>query len=224
MQNRISSAKSSFRLAGWSAILSGVFGILAIAILLYAVFSRTTWELTDEILLLFNTHNLLSIFQMLLLIPLVFAFQKLSRTKPPEMSRTMLIIGVTALGCTALFHLLYFPKILSDEYYMIPQGVFGAWLIVISYQLSGIFSRVLRWFGIVVGVGLLLVGLYEIGFGIFVDPTALRIPAPDFSSMKDPGPTMANLVVHRMLDVGSFLGVLPLPILSIILGRKLLKT
>jgi hypothetical protein len=112
---------------------------------------------------------------------------------------------------------------MMDEYYMIPQAAFGVWLVVVNWQLTGILSRGIRWFGMVVGIGLLLVGIYEIGYSIFVDPVGLKIPATDPNDLKDPGDTTANIIVHYILNVGTFMGVLTLPFWTIVLGRKLLR-
>ena len=213
----------SYRSAGWSAITSGILGLLAFAALITAVLTRTSWEITPRIWFLFNVHNAVTILQFLSMIPLAIGLYNLSHKQSPGMSRATLNIGIVTLSLTALFNLLYFPKIMSDEYYMIPQGVFGVWLIAVNWQLKSILSKGLRWFGIIVGFGLALVGVYEIGFAIFVDPSGLRIPAPDFESIKDPGDTTANIIVHLILDIGTFIGVLPFPIWAITIGRKLLR-
>ncbi|MDX2046629.1 MAG: hypothetical protein SFU87_07565 [Chitinophagaceae bacterium] len=112
---------------------------------------------------------------------------------------------------------------MSDEYYMIPQGMFGVWLIVINWQLTGILSRGIRWFGIIVGLGLALVGIFNIGYAILVDPIGLRIPAAPIKELEIPVETTANIILHNILIIGSFMGVLTLPIWTIILGRKLLR-
>ena len=214
----------SYRSGGWSAIASGTFGLLAFAALFTAVFTRTTWELTEQVLLLFNIHNALAILQFLLMIPLVVGMYNLSHKKSPGMSHTVLGIGIVALILAALFLSLFlFPKIMSDEYYMFPQAIYGIWLMVVNVNLKSVLPRWLRWFGIVVGFGLALVGVYFIGFAVFVDSSSLRIPAPNFESLKDPGDTTANIIVHIILNIGSFLGVLTLPFWSIIMGRKLLR-
>lgn len=223
MARFMSTAEFSYRNAGWAAITSGTIGILAFSSLIIAVLTRTTFEVTGQILLLFNVFHVSLILQFLLMIPMIFSLQILSRKQPPGMSQETLFTGVIALLCTALFLFLIFPKVMMDEYYMIPQAVFGAWLLVVNWQLSGILSKGIRWFGMVVGVGLFLVGIYEVGFAIFVDSTSLQIPAVDENTLVDPGPTPANIIVHHILDIGTFMGVLTLPFWTIILGRKLLR-
>ena len=213
----------SYRTARWAAIASGTIGILASSSLIIALLTRTTYEVTGQVLLLFNVFHVALILQSLLMIPLVFSLQKLSRNRAKVMSQATLVTGVITLSCTVLFLFLIFPKVMIDEYYMIPQAAFGVWLVVVNWKLAGILSRGIRWFGMVVGVGLLLVGIYIIGFSIFIDPAGLKIPAPDPNDLKDPGPTTANVIVHYILDVGTFMGVLTLPFWAIILGRKLLR-
>ena len=223
MTKLFSATGLSYRTSGWAAIASGTIGILAFSSLIIAVLTRTTFELTRQILLLFNVFHVAVILQFLLMIPMVFSLQKLSRNRARVMSRVTLVTGVITLSCTALFLFLIFPKVMMDEYYMIPQAAFGVWLVVVNWQLVGVLSRGIRWFGMVVGVGLLLVGIYELGFSIFVDPVGLKIPATDLNDIKDPGATPANIIVHYILDVGTFMGVLTLPFWAIILGRKLVR-
>ena len=213
----------SYRSAGKTAIVSGIFGILANAALLTAVMTRTTMAMTRQVYLLFRTHDALAILQFLLMIPALIALHKLSYKQLSGMSRATLRTGIVALSLIAFFLLLIFPWIMSDEYYMIPQGMFGVWLIVVNWQLKGILSRGIRWFGIVVGLGLALVGVFEIGYAILVDPIGLRIPAAPIEDLEIPVETTANIILHMILDIGSFIGVLTFPIWTIILGRKLLR-
>lgn len=213
----------SYRSAGKAAIASGIFGILAYAILMTAVMTRTNVEQTKQVFFLFRTHDVLAILQFLLMIPALIALHKLSHKQLPRMSQTTLATGIMTLSLIALFLLLIFPWIMSDEYYMIPQGMFGVWLIVINWQLTGILSRGIRWFGIIVGLGLALVGIFNIGYAILVDPIGLRIPAAPIKELEIPVETTANIILHNILIIGSFMGVLTLPIWTIILGRKLLR-
>ncbi|TAL47176.1 MAG: hypothetical protein EPN92_05160 [Chitinophagaceae bacterium] len=213
----------SYRTAGWAAIASGTLGILAYAALMTAVMTRTTMALTGQVFFLFRTHDVIVILQFLLMIPALVALHKLSHKQLQGMSRATLATGIVALSLTALFLIFIFPWIMSDEYYMIPQAMFGVWLIVVNWQLSGVLSRGIRWFGMVVGVGLLLVGIFEVGYAIFVNPIGLRIPAVPIEELEIPVETTANIILHNILVIGSFMGVLTLPIWTIILGRKLLR-
>jgi len=219
----LSTTRLSYRTAAWAAIASGTFGILAHAALMTAVMTRTTMALTGQVFFLFRTHDVVAILQFLSMIPVLIALHKLSHKQLPGMSRATLTTGIVALTLSALFLLLIFPWIMSDEYYMIPQGMFGVWLIVINWQLTGILSRGFRWFGIIIGVGLLLVGIFEIGYAICVNPIGLRIPAAPIEELEIPVETTANIILHMILNIGSLMGVLTLPIWTIILGRKLLR-
>jgi len=223
MANLFNAAGLSYRTAGWAAITSGAFGILAYAALMTAVMTRTTMTLTGQVLVLFRTHDVIAILQFLLMIPAVVALQKLSHKQLPGMSRATLATGIVALSLTAFSLIFIFPRIMSDGYYMIPQAMFGVWLMVVNWQLSGILSRGTRWFGMVVGFGLALVGIFNIGYAIFVSPIGLRIPAAPIEDLEIPVETTANIILHNILLIGSFMGVLTLPFWTIILGRKLIR-
>lgn len=223
MTNLLNPTEISYRTAGWTAIFSGIFGILAHAALMTAVITRSDMAITEQGLFLFRTHDAVAILQFLLMIPALIVLHKLSSKQLPGMSRATLTTGIVALLLTVLFLLLIFPWILSDEYYMIPQGIFGVWLVVVNWQLTGILSRGIRWFGIVVGLGLTLVGIFNIGYAIFVSPIGLRIPAAPIEELEIPVDTTANIILHMILNIGSLMGVLTLPIWTIILGRKLLR-
>ena len=131
--------------------------------------------------------------------------------------------GISALSLTVLFLLLNFPKIVGEPWYMFTQGVFGVWVILACYRLPGLLQPGLRWFGIVAGTGLALVGLFPLGYAIFVDKVILQIPAaPDEVIAKIPA-TPANIILHYILYTGTFMGVIPFPFWTILLGRKLLR-
>ena len=213
----------SYRTAGWAAIASGLFGIIAQAALMTAVMTRSTMAITGQVWFLFRTHDVIAILQFLFMIPVLLALHNLSQRQLPGISRTTLAIGIVALSLTALFLILIFPWIMSDAYYMIPQAMFGVCLIVINCQLKGAVSRGIRWFGIITGFGLLLVGISEIGYAIFVSPVGLRIPAAPIEELEIPVESTANIILHMILNIGSLMGVLMLPIWTLILGRKLLR-
>jgi hypothetical protein len=214
---------SRYRSAGWAAIICGIIGFLAFGFLVAFLIPHLTKGLRDGILI--RSHDVGVILQFLLLIPVVFGLQKLSYQRPPGMRRAMLVTGVGALSFTVLFLLLIFPKILNDTLYMFPQGVFGVWLIVVSWRMQGILSRGLRWFGMVVGFGLALVGTFPSGMAIFVpwytfgDPPAIPAVTPEVSA----GVILADNLFHQFLWIGTLLGVITLPLYTILLGTKLLR-
>jgi hypothetical protein len=106
---------------------------------------------------------------------------------------------------------------------MLPQGIFGVWLIFICLRMKGILFKGLRWFGIVVGIGLTLVGIFFVGYTIFVSIIPLRIPAASIEEASEIPITQANIYLHYFLDIGTLLGVLTLPFWTILLGRRLLR-
>jgi hypothetical protein len=112
-------------------------------------------------------------------------------------------------------------KIVSNGFYLFPQGIFGIWLIVVNWRLSGSLPGWLRWFGMIVGLGLALVGTCFIGL-CFVYPATLAIPAVPQESIKEVN-SVANTFFHQLLFSASFMGVATLPIWTILTGFQLLK-
>ena len=106
--------------------------------------------------------------------------------------------------------------------YSFPPGIVGGWLVVVCWQLAGTFSRGIRWFGIIVGLGLMIFGSFFIGYTIFVDPINLRIPAASIEEFESVPFTHVNIFLHKLIWVGSFMG-LPLPLWTILTGARLLR-
>ena len=213
-----------FRKAGWAAIASGAIGILSFVALMAAVSSRNSLIISRQGMLLFRTHDAGVILQFLLLLPAVFVLYYYLQQKSPGISKNMRNTGVAAIACTVLFLLMIFPNILADILYMFPQGIFGVWLIIINLKLKGILPVGLRWFGMIVGVGLAMVGIFPPAYAIFVDAILIHIPAPPPELIeKIPVDTPANIFLHKILFIGSFMGVLTLPFWSILLGVIFLK-
>ena len=212
----------SYRSAGRSAIASGVIGILAYGFLIGYLATRN--EDAQNGVVPIRVHDFCVILQFLFLIPVVFAFYKLIQEHSPNTLRAMLNVGVGTLCFTSLFLLLIFPRVLADVLYMFPQGIFGIWIMIACWRLKGLISKWLRWFGIIVGFGLTLVGTFPLGYAIFVDSIILQIPAPTDQVMQNiPTETAANILLHRVLWIGTFMGVLTLPIWTILIGVRLLR-
>jgi hypothetical protein len=212
----------SNRTAGRAAIASGIFGMVAYFSLIGFLLIRN--QDSQNGTLPIRVHDSCVIFQFLCLIPVLIALFKLINEENLKMTQAMLNLGIAALCFTVFFLLLIFPKILADTLYMFPQGVFGVWVILACWRLKGLIPQWLRWFGVIVGLGLLLVGIFPIGYGIFVDNIIFHIPAPKDEVMeKIPAETTANIVVHIFLYIGSFIGVLTLPIWTILIGVRLLR-
>jgi hypothetical protein len=178
MTQTFTTTTSPYRSGGWSAIASGSIGILAIGCLVgYIVYRDPALDLG---LLFEKLHSVGVILQDLLMIPVAFALYRLSQQLSHPISRLTLNVGIGALLSTVLFLLLIFPEIMSAIVYLLPQGIFGAWLIFINLRMKGVLSKGLRWFGMVVGLGLILVGTFFVGYVVFVSTIPLRIPAASF--------------------------------------------
>jgi hypothetical protein len=162
--------KISYRSLAWSIIVSGLFGVIAYGLLMYAVLGRSSGALTQPgYVMMFNLHDAVAMFQFLFLIPLVFAFHNVSLQRDNAMSRTTRIIGIISMSLVAFTLLLVFPGVLSNGIYTFPQVIFGGWLIVVCWQLDGLFPRSLRWFGMIIGFGLIIFGSFLVGYTIFVE-------------------------------------------------------
>lgn len=217
--------KISYHSAAWSVIISGILGAIAFGFLLYAVLGRGSGALVQsEYVLMFNLHDAVAMLQFLFLIPLVFAFHKLSLQRDNAMSRTTRMTGIISMSLTAFTLLLVFPGVLSNGIYTFPQAIFGGWLIVVNGQLAGLLPSPLRWFGKFIGLGLIIFGSFLVGYTLFVDPINLRIPAATIDEMERVPFTPANQFLHQLIWVGSLMGVLPLPFWTILTGIRLLRT
>ena len=212
--NNLPISTNPIRSAGWSAIASGICGLLSIAALVAYLTSRSPDPETG--ILMNRLHDGGVILQFLFMIPVAFALNKLSQ-KTYNASQNTLFVGIGAIGFVILCLILIFPKVVSDILYMVPQGIFGAWLIFTNLRIAKVLSKGIRWFGIVVGTGLMLVGLFPLGFVIFVDFSPFEIPA---AASQDFPQTLANSILHQILFTGTILGVLTLPIWTLIVGFK----
>ena len=89
-----------------------------------------------------------------------------------------------------------------------------------NWRLLGVLGRGLRWLGMIAGFGMVLVGQFPISYVIFVEPVNYFVPIPDDSPMVE---TTANNIIHLLLFIGTNIGVLPYPIWSMLVGRRLLR-
>ena len=74
-----------------------------------------------------------------------------------------------------------------------------------------------------VGFGLTLVGLFSVGYSIFVSSLILKIPAASIEEAQAVPWTRANDFLHHFIWIGSYMGVYPLPFWTIWLGFVLLR-
>jgi hypothetical protein len=212
----------SYRSAGLSAIASGVVGVVAYVFLIGFLVLRNGDAQDGAIAI--RVHDTCVILQFLFLIPVANALFALTQQQSAQKSPIMLYTGIGALCFTILFLLLIFPKVFADTLYMFPQGLFGIWLIISCWRLKKLIPQWLRWFGIIVGFGLALVATFPVGYAIFVDPIILHVPAPSNQVMnKIPAETTANILLHQFLTIGSLMGVITLPIWTMLIGVRLYK-
>jgi hypothetical protein len=212
---------SSERINGWLTISSGMFGLVAIGCLLAAVTTRTTWNPSGRAYLLFRAHDVGVTLQFLLLIPLVVELKKGRQGITPAMNSRLIVLGIGSITLVALFLILGIWGAVNDMSYMLPQGVFGAWLLVMNVLFSRFLPRWLRVFGVVVALGLLSVGTVFPGLATFVYPNMWKIPAVSVENETFVHSGI-NRELHLVLAIGSLLGVFTLPAWTLLIGSNLL--
>lgn len=209
----------SYRSTGIYAITSGIIGVFAFGFLITYLIIRD--QKFEESIYFLRLHDFGAVLQFLFLIPVVKGLYRLLQKQSFKITRISFIIGVGSLLLTALFLLLTTPKIMADVLYLFPQGIFGACLVFFNWHLKGVLSKGIRWFGIIVGAGLILAGIFPVGYAIFVDTIILQIPAASDEAVQRIPDTTANMILHQLVAVGTLLGVVTLPVWTILLGRKL---
>src|SRR4051812_27271187 len=217
LASSVTTPRSSKSVA-WPAIISGVFGLLACGFILAALFVREGSGRTMGDLM-FRGHDVAAIFQAFFMTQVVTGLYALTSATGLVVRRKSFGIALCALRITIVLLVLTVLHLINDMLYMVPLGVFGAWLLIANRDFTFL-PRYLRRLGTIAGLGLLLVGVFPILFGIFVDPKSLLGPLPrDYKDVD----SVANIVAHIILLVGTLTGVITYPIWSILLGRKLLK-
>jgi len=193
------------------------FGVLAVGV---NTMFKSRPDQVGFVDLMFRTHKVGIILQYLFMIPVAFGLHTIAHQQFPGVSRRTLALGVVSLSLTVLCSLLFILNVVADDLYLVPQGVVGAWLMIINRRLSGVFPRSITQFGTVVGFGLLLVGTFPLAYAVFVDPIGLRGPVPpDYPNPE----TTANTIIHLIFYLGTVLGVITYPVWIILLGRQLLR-
>ena len=209
------------RSAGRPAIASGLIGIGAVCFLIAYLVLRS--DNFPKAMRMGNFHDVAVIFQFLFLVPVATSLKELSQQTGKGMSRATFIIGIISISLTALFLLLGLTKAMAVVVYMLPQGIFGVWLMIVCWRLQGVLSKGLRWFGIVVGFGLALVGIFPLEYAIFVNKIIFQMPAASDEEVAKIPISHANMIAHQILWLGSPLGVLTLPFWTLLFGRILVR-
>jgi hypothetical protein len=210
---------SGNRRAGWLAIVSGIVGLAAFACLIVFLVMRPADQQTAHILL--RSHDAGVIVQSLCLIPLVLALGALARQRSPGSGRGGAVAAMVFLALVIALMVLGSAGLVADVLYMIPQGALGVWLIVVCQRNAAGLPPGLRWLGGVAGVGLILIGIFPIGYAAFVDAAILHGPISD-NDPAPPGTDKANQVIHILLAIGTLIGCPTYPLWSGLAGRWLL--
>jgi hypothetical protein len=149
--------------------------------------------------MLFNTHDFGVALQFLLLLFAIFGLRTLADQTPPGLGKAAFATGVWAVIFVVLLVLLGVgSKIVSNGFYMFPQGILGAWLIAVNWRLSGALPAWQRWFGMIVGLGLVLTGVCFVGIAYVYFPDSLAIPQPAPENIKEVI-SPANTFFHQHL-------------------------
>jgi hypothetical protein len=214
----------SDRAAGRSALGSGLTGLVACILLICAVVGRGSGALNQsQYVLMFDLHDAVSVLQFALLLPVVCRLFELSDPRAGEGGRGVLYVGVISVYLVVATLLLALPRVLSNGIYTVPQGVFGVWLVYMSWRMKTVFGWPLRGFGMVVGTGLLLFGLFLVGYVMLVSTMPLRSPAASVEEQESVPFDEANTFLHQFIWLGALMGVYPLPVWTVLVGAKLLR-
>jgi hypothetical protein len=220
--------------AGRAMMLSGAVGLVAFGLLFAAVFVRQLtgdqqqWAsgvlqpgIWDH---LFRAHDIGVILQSLLLVPAALVIRRRGSVDGPFWRSPMAFTGVAANLLLALSLVLVFATQASDMLYMVPQAFVGIWIIAACRARPPGLGKAVRGFGWVVGLGLVIVGLADIGIAVALGPSVMAIIGPVPTQVDPVGVSSAlNGWSHIALDIGSLLGVLTLPFWSILAGRGLAR-
>lgn len=220
--------------AGRAMVVSGVMGLLAFASLFAALYMRETTASQEQWAkgviqpgiwdTLFRGHDVGVILQALLLVPAALSFRGRNSESTLPGLPPMAVVGVVANVSLALSLLMVFVLKASDMLYIVPQGFVGVWVLSVAQARPPGTGNVLRVLGWVSGLGLVLVALACLGVAAAIGPSVLALVGPvpiavDPEGVRGP----LNAWSHMFLDVGTVLGVLTLPIWSILAGLKIAR-
>jgi hypothetical protein len=212
-----SPTESTYRSTGWSAIASGVVGIVSFVCLIAYLTTQVDQFIQSGVMppagrILLTTNYVGVLVQALLMVPVAFAVSTLMRDKTPTASRIFLVVGIVALLGVALARLLLlFSPAVSDILFMGPMGFVGVWLIAVNWLSAGVISRVLRITGMIAGLGLTILGASF----FFLGGLAVLTDGP-FAYAN-------NVNFHTGIRIGGVPGSILYPIWAILFGRRLLR-
>ncbi|HEY4111550.1 hypothetical protein [Puia sp.] len=207
---------AGYRTAGWYAIISGLLAVTGLFLLVKLLVIGAAGPYSP----MGRLHYVICAIQYLVQTFFVFAFFSLQQKITHYGRVPVHIMGMAATLLTSLSLLLAFPRIVSDIFYMVPQGIFGVWLISVNLRRRENVSRGLQALGVIAGIGLLVEGVFPVAFGIFVSMDALRIPAV---ALREYPENFANHFLHQMLMAAFITGVVMLPLWLVIYGIGLVR-
>lgn len=151
------------RFVGWASIAAGTLGLLALGVLILALKARASDAAINPYANRigvsragFRAHDLGTVLQALLMIPAVLVSSELTGADRDK-TRRLVALGLIGQITVALFLLLAFASNVSDMLYMLPQGLVGLWLILVSARTRYSLSRGATWIGMISGIGLVII-------------------------------------------------------------------
>ena len=206
---------------GRLALISGLIGVIGFGLLVMALSTPppspgTLRRATDP----FRWQDASVSIQSLLMLPLAFGLVSVLRGKPATFSDPLVVLGLIAFGTLCISSALIFSGTVSDMFYMLPQGLVGLWVVWISGRTSVSLGRDVLWLGRISGVGLILIGLGFVIYGVFVAPRIFVGPLSN-AEIDAQTWTTANILAHMLMGAGTLLGRALNPFWLLLLGRRL---
>src|SRR3954465_2458118 len=104
----------------------------------------------------------------------------------------------------------------------VPTRCLGVWIMIACWHTKSLIPQWLKWLGIIVWHWSGTCQYIPSGYPIFVDKVILHIPPPsDEVIEKIPVNIPANIFLHQIVWIGSFMSVLTLPIWTILTSARL---
>jgi hypothetical protein len=210
------------RRSGRFAVVAGFLGIIGTGLLIAALFAPTPAPGTmRRETVLFLWQDAFVILQGLAMIPVTLRLYRLRSDRDGAGGRT-LALGLIAQVGVVITTALIFTDTVSDMLYMGPIGLVGLWVFLVNRPRVALTSPKVAWTGRVAALGLLLVGVGFLIYGALVAPTVFVRPLTT-AEIDAQTLTLANLISHLCLAVGTLLGRVLYPIWIMLLGRTWLR-
>jgi hypothetical protein len=199
-------------------LASGLLSAIAFACLVAGLATRVGAETG----LLFRVHDGLAVCAAIAIAFAAVSWRRAPTRRGGEIGAPLATLGAVSGAMTALALILVFLTRASDMLYMLPQAGIGLWLMATCVKQPSGLSRSLCGFGLVVGMGLLLVG------GGFIAIAAAQGPelwALHDQKLGEPDPAVwaspLNVRGHQLLALGTLLGVATFPVWTLLAARAL---